>query len=53
MTVASYPGGTNVSVLGTSNGLKHPMAAVDWPNAVYYTRLQEKDITRFCLEERS
>lgn len=35
VTVVSYPAGTNVTVLGTDQGLKAPRAAVDWPNAVY------------------
>lgn len=34
-TVVSYPGGSNVTVLSTQNGLSEPFAAVDWPNAVY------------------
>jgi hypothetical protein len=35
VTVVGYPSGTNVTVLGTANGLENPSAAVDWPNAVY------------------
>jgi hypothetical protein len=35
VTLVSYPGGSNLTVLGTANGLSQPSAAVDWPNAVY------------------
>lgn len=35
VTIVSYPGGTNITVLGLQNGLGEPTAAVDWPNAVY------------------
>lgn len=35
VTLVSYPDGTNLMVLGTQNGLADPVAAVDWPNAVY------------------
>lgn len=35
VTVDSYPGGTNLKVLGTADGLNNPRAAVDSPNAVY------------------
>lgn len=31
VTVVSYPAGTNMTVLGTDQGLKAPRAAVDWP----------------------
>lgn len=35
VTVVSYPGGSNVTVLGRRNGLLSPYAAVDGPNAAY------------------
>jgi hypothetical protein len=35
VTVVRYPSGTNVTVLGTGNGLSIPRAAVEQPNAVY------------------
>jgi hypothetical protein len=35
VTVVSYPGGTNLRVLGAADGLNAPKAAVDWPDAVY------------------
>lgn len=34
VTAVSYPGGSNVTVLGKSNGLISPYAAVDGPNSV-------------------
>jgi hypothetical protein len=35
VTVVSYPSGTNLTVLGSSNGLVSPVASVDALNAVY------------------
>lgn len=35
VTLVSYPSGTNVTVLGLQNGIQYPVAAADWPNAVY------------------
>lgn len=35
VTVVSYPGGSNITVLGRTNGLLSPYAAVDGPNAAY------------------
>jgi hypothetical protein len=34
VTVVSYPGGSNITVLGASNGLVAPYAAVEAPNSV-------------------
>jgi hypothetical protein len=35
VTLVSYPGGSNLTVLGAQNGLYAPYGAVDWPNAAY------------------
>jgi hypothetical protein len=35
VTIVNYLQGTNVTVLGTGNGLSEPEAAVEHPNAVY------------------